>query len=62
MSYFLTVGGNNMKVRTGLAYMLAGAGALFAFQKYRDGSMNKTMDNVKHQAQNKLENMKNNMS
>lgn len=46
-----------MKVRTGLALMLAGAGALFAYQKYADGSMNRAFNKVKHEAQNKLENM-----
>ena len=48
-----------MKVKTGLAYIIAGAGALFAYQKYKDGSMKRTVDKVKHEAQNNLENMKN---
>lgn len=48
-----------MNIKTGLAYMLVGAGTLFAYQKYKDGSINRTMNKVKHEAQNKLENMKN---
>lgn len=58
-SYFLAVRGDIMKAKVGLGYMLAGAGALFAYQKYRDGSMNRTVNKVRHEAQNKLENMKN---
>jgi hypothetical protein len=48
-----------MKMKTGLAFLLAGAGAVLAYQKYKDGSMNRTFNKVKQQAQNKLENMKN---
>jgi hypothetical protein len=49
-----------VKVKTGIAYMLAGAGALYAYQKYMDGSMKRTVNKIKREAQNKLENMKNN--